>query len=158
MATSPGPGGEASFDEISERIAVGLTGARVRIRTLLELLEEKGVLTPGEFDTRAQQLWDRDYDELAQELMAPAPEEEEAPVPQVAESGAAPQVDPVLYMNALLGNFVAESVSSRIRMRALLDLLESKGLLRPNEFEERADQVWDRDYEELVLEFYRRSY
>lgn len=43
-------------------------GARVRIRALLEIMEEKGLLAPGEFDARAAAIWERDYDALAAEL------------------------------------------------------------------------------------------
>jgi hypothetical protein len=51
-------------------VALGneIIGARVRMRALLDLLEEKGVLLPGEFDARAQTAWENDYDDLAQEL------------------------------------------------------------------------------------------
>lgn len=157
MTAGPSSRGEmVNLDEASERIAVGLLSARVRMRALLELLEEKGLLISGEFDTRAQQLWDRDYDELAQELMSPAPEEE--PALEEGQRSTPPPADPAAYAAALFQNFVAESVSSRIRMRALLDLLEAKGILGPNEFDERAEQIWNRDYEELALEFYRKSY
>lgn len=45
-----------------------LISARVRMRALLELLEEKGVLLPGEFEARAQAVWERDHAELAREL------------------------------------------------------------------------------------------
>ncbi|MDO8670660.1 MAG: hypothetical protein Q7O66_04430 [Dehalococcoidia bacterium] len=44
--------------------------ARVRTRALLEIIEEKGLMAPGEFDTRAAAVWERDYDELAAELAA----------------------------------------------------------------------------------------
>ena len=49
-------------------LAMDSIAARVRMRTLLELLEEKGILLPGEFDLRAQQVWERDFDELSAEL------------------------------------------------------------------------------------------
>ena len=42
---------------------------RVRVRALLEIMEEKGLLAPGEFDERAAAIWERDYDELSRELM-----------------------------------------------------------------------------------------
>lgn len=53
---------------ISENIIAETIGARVRMRALLELLEEKGVLAPGEFDERAQAVWERDLDELSAEM------------------------------------------------------------------------------------------
>ena len=60
------------------RLASEVVSQRVRTRALLELLEEKGVLTPGEFEQRGQRVWERDWADLANEL-APelfGPEEE----------------------------------------------------------------------------------
>ena len=48
-----------------ERIA---RPARVRMRALLSLLEDKGILLAGEFDERAQTTWESDYEALSQEL------------------------------------------------------------------------------------------
>lgn len=53
---------------ISENIIAETIGARVRVRALLEILEEKGVLEPGEFDERAQAVWERDLEELTNEM------------------------------------------------------------------------------------------
>lgn len=144
----------AQFMEVSEQIAVGLVGARVRIRALLELLEEKGTLGPGDFDVRAQALWDRDYEELATELTTPSPEEEAEEEPPDVERKP---MDPAKFAESLLQNFVAESVGGRIRIRALLELLEEKGILGPGEFDRRAEEIWDRDYEELAMEYYRKQ-
>lgn len=56
------------FISLSENIIAESIANRLRMRALLELLEEKGVLGPGEFDERSQQVADRDYERLAQEL------------------------------------------------------------------------------------------
>ncbi len=56
------------FISLSENIIAETIANRLRMRALLELLEEKGVLGPGEFDERSQQVADRDYERLAQEL------------------------------------------------------------------------------------------
>jgi hypothetical protein len=50
------------------RLASETVGNRVRLRALLELLEEKGVLQGDEFDVRGQQVWERDWQEIASEV------------------------------------------------------------------------------------------
>ncbi len=50
------------------RLATEIVSQRVRTRALLELLEEKGVLAPGELETRGQQVWERDWPEIAAEV------------------------------------------------------------------------------------------
>jgi len=54
--------------QVLENMTQEIVGARVRMRALLELLESKGILAPGEFDDLAAQLWERDYEELAADL------------------------------------------------------------------------------------------
>ena len=62
-------------------LAMEVINGRVRMRALLELLEEKGILLPGEYDERGQMVWERDYDELAAELLGPGSSmEEESPL------------------------------------------------------------------------------
>lgn len=56
------------FIGITENVIAETIANRLRMRALLELLEEKGVLGPGEFDERSQQVADRDYEALAEEL------------------------------------------------------------------------------------------
>ncbi len=51
------------FDLANEAVA-----ARIRLRALLELLEERGVLQPGEFDQRGAAVWERDWQEVAGEI------------------------------------------------------------------------------------------
>jgi hypothetical protein len=58
---------------------------------------------------------------------------------------------------ALIRNLVMESIAERVRMRALLELLEEKGLLLPGEFDFRAQQVWERDFDSLSDELWQRS-
>lgn len=58
-----------------------LIGARVRMRALLGLLEDKGILLPGEFDERAQITWESDYEELSQELWEAMTPDAEPPEP-----------------------------------------------------------------------------
>lgn len=57
------------------RLASEVVSQRVRTRALLELLEEKGLLAPGEFEARGQQVWERDWPtiaaEVAPELLGP---------------------------------------------------------------------------------------
>lgn len=55
---------------ISENLITEVISARVRLRALLELLEAKGVLGGDEFDRRASEVWDRDFEALAAELWA----------------------------------------------------------------------------------------
>lgn len=174
MGMGMGPAADAAplppffhqFDETCERIAMGLIGARVRTRTLIELLEEKGIFGPGQFDERATQVWERDYDALAEEITAPLRQEPEAEAPAAeggppateaeAEAPRGPSAE-AYYGEALMG-FVDDSVAGRVRLRAVLELLEEKGIFAPGEFDKKADQIWERDYEELVLEFHKGSY
>lgn len=146
----------AQYQETFDKIAAGLVGARVRTRALLELLEEKGVLGPGEFDGRAQAIWERDYSNLADELLTPAAEE-----PAEQEPLTPPQpkaIDAQEYAAEILHNYISEMVGSRVRMRTVLDLLEEKGIFQPGEFDARADAIWERDYEELAMDFYKLSF
>ncbi|MCS6803340.1 MAG: hypothetical protein RMM58_13815 [Chloroflexota bacterium] len=50
------------------RLASEVVSQRVRTRALLELLEEKGILAPGEFEERGQRVWERDWPEIAAEV------------------------------------------------------------------------------------------
>ncbi len=59
-------GGEPS--PLERNLADEVIASRVRVRALLELLEEKGLLAPGEFDERAALLWERDYTDLRREM------------------------------------------------------------------------------------------
>lgn len=146
-----------------QRIAIGLVSGRVRMRALLELLEEKGVLQAGEFDLRAEETWASDHQELLGELLnlpqesedgPQAPGDEEHPAGQLVPTPPSDALDPA----AVLGNLITEAVSARVRLRAMLDLLEDKGILQPGEFEARADAVWDRDYEQLTRDFYQMKF
>ncbi|MBI2911591.1 MAG: YkgJ family cysteine cluster protein [Chloroflexi bacterium] len=58
----------AQSSPLERNLADEVIAARVRVRALLELLEEKGLLAPGEFDQRAALLWERDYEDLRREL------------------------------------------------------------------------------------------
>ena len=58
---------------------------------------------------------------------------------------------------ALIRNMTMESIAERVRTRALLELLEEKGLLLPGEFDFRAQQVWERDFDSLSDELWQRS-
>lgn len=51
------------FDLASEVVA-----SRIRVRALLEILEERGVIDAEEFDRRGQIIWDRDWREVANEV------------------------------------------------------------------------------------------
>ncbi|MCX6021659.1 MAG: hypothetical protein NTZ05_08000 [Chloroflexi bacterium] len=151
----------AEQQEMMSRIATGLVGARVRMRALLELLEGKGVLAPGEFDAHAGVVWERDYNDLADELLTPAaeePGEELADPSRLAAMPPPPPQDHKSYAEAVLHNFVSESVGSRVRLRAVLELLELKGVFAAGEFEAKADEIWDRDYEELTMDFYKMNF
>ncbi len=55
-------------------------------------------------------------------------------------------------MTKMLHSFGDEVISGGVRMRALLELMEEKGLLGPGEFDERAAAVWERDYDDLAAE------
>ena len=152
------------FERTCENLALGLVSARVRTRALLELLEEKGVFGEGEFDARASAIWERDYESLAAEILTPP--EEPAPAPSlpgsVAEE-AAPAAAPSAWQvaerhyAAVLADFVDDAVAARVRLRAILELLEAAGVLAEGEFDRKAEAIWDRDYEELALEFYRAT-
>ena len=61
-------GPQQELIQVLENMTQEIVGARVRMRALLELLEKKGILAPGEFDDLAAQTWERDYDDLAEEL------------------------------------------------------------------------------------------
>jgi hypothetical protein len=61
------------------RLASEIVSQRVRTRALLELLEEKGVLAPGEFEDHGQRVWERDWVEIAAEVAPELLGPEEAP-------------------------------------------------------------------------------
>ncbi|MBI2887910.1 MAG: hypothetical protein HYY02_11965 [Chloroflexi bacterium] len=155
------------FQETCERLAMGLINSRVRTRALIELLEEKGVLGEGDFDQKASAVWERDYETLTQELTdaitGGAATQEQSTEPQEAE--AAPPSPPSgtgataqdYYAEALMG-LVDDAVASRVRLRAIIELLESRGVFAPGEFDKKADAIWERDYEELVLEYHRGNF
>lgn len=141
------------FQQVAENLALGLVSNRVRVRALIELLEEKGLLAPGQYDQRAEAVWERDYDQLAQELTTPPP-----PPPEPATP---PQPAPATYDRhyaEALAAFVDDAVATRVRVRTIIELLEQSGALAPGEFDRKADAVWERDYEELALEFYGGRY
>lgn len=154
---SPPSDAPARHQELLRRIAIGLVSARVRMRALLELLEKKGVLRPGEFDGRAQEIWTQDYQTLADELLSPPDSREEGSA-RPAPSPLSNPPDKKEPAGAALENLIGESVNARVRLRAVLELLEERGVLEPGEFEAQADAVWDRDYEELTLEFYKMNF
>ena len=141
------------FQQTCENLALGLVSARVRVRALIEVLEEKGVFGTGQYDEHAGVVWDRDYDELAREMLPPTTEPEVPP---------APEAPPGLkyerrYAEALAG-FVDEAIAARVRIRAVIEVLEQQGVLGPGEFDQKAEAIWERDYEELALEFYGGRY
>lgn len=136
------------FQQTAENLALGLVSARVRVRALIELLEEKGVLGPGQYDARAAQVWDRDYEALAGEFADPAGETPALP----GDGEPGPSYE--RYYGEALAGFVDEAVATRVRMRAVIELLEQHGVLAEGEFEKKAEAIWDRDYEELAMEFY----
>ena len=140
------------FQQTAENLALGLVSARVRIRALIELLEEKGILADGHYDQRAAAVWDRDYEALAEELAGPVGET--PPLP--AEPDAGPSYEG--YYGEALAGFVDEAVATRVRLRAVIELLEERGVLGEGEFEKKADAIWDRDYEEIAMEFYGGRY
>ncbi len=157
----PMPDGLAQFELTAERIALGLISARVRTRAIIELLEDKGVLGRDEFDQHAAQVWDRDYDALAEELLAPPEEEAPAPPPEPRSSvldAPLPVQSTAGYFRERLLNFVDASVAGRVRLRALIELLEARGIFQPGDFDRKAEAIWERDYEELSTEFYQGNY
>lgn len=137
------------FQQTAENLALGLVSARVRVRALIELLEEKGVLGPGQYDERAASVWDRDYEALAGEMTA-------APPPASPEPDTGPSYEG--YYGEALAGFVDEAVATRVRVRAVIELLEEHGILGEGEFEQKAEAIWDRDYEDLAMEFYGGRY
>jgi len=150
------------FQQTTENLALGLVSARVRVRALIELLEEKGLFGPGQYDERAAAVWDRDYESLAQELMgSEEPSHENLPSSEAKGEEVALQPGHPnyggYYREALAG-FVDEAVATRVRVRAIIELLEEGGLFAPGEFEKKADAIWERDYEELAMEFYGGRY
>ncbi|MCS7001695.1 MAG: hypothetical protein NZ518_02485 [Dehalococcoidia bacterium] len=50
------------------RLATEAVSARVRVRALLELLEARGVLLPGEFDDHGAAVWERDWRAIADQI------------------------------------------------------------------------------------------
>ena len=72
----------------------------------------------------------------------------------MADGGA---LEPNPKLAALIRNMAMESIAERVRMRALLELLEESGLLFPSEFDLRAQQVWERDFHVLSDELWQRS-
>lgn len=138
------------FQATTENLALGLVSARVRVRALIELLEEKDIIAPGQYDERAAAVWDRDYEALAQEMIAPAPATE------LSEPDPGPSYE--RYYGEALAGFVDEAVATRVRMRAVIELLEERGVLAEGEFDKKADAIWERDYEELAMEFYGGRY
>lgn len=147
------------FDQTCERIAMGLVGARVRTRALIELLDEKGVLGGSDFDQRAEAIWERDYDALSGELLAPLESPpEEAEQAAGAQPTPSPLPNPSQYYTGALLNFVDDAVAGRVRLRAIIELLEQRGVFDPGEFDQKAEAIWERDYEALALEYYKGNY
>ena len=163
-APPPMPDGLAQFEVTAERIALGLISARVRTRALLELLEDKGVLGRDDFDGHAAIVWDRDYDALAKELLAPPEDEPVAPTAPPSESRSSvldaplPAQATTGYYRERLFNLVDAAVAGRVRVRALIELLEARGVFQPGDFDRKAEEIWDRDYEELSMEFHKGNY
>lgn len=52
----------------------------------------------------------------------------------------------------LLFNLASEAVSSRVRIRALLEILEERGVVSAEEFDVRGQAIWERDWEEIAAE------
>ncbi|MSQ15366.1 MAG: hypothetical protein EXR50_05840 [Dehalococcoidia bacterium] len=140
------------IDDMYEKVAVSLVEARIRIRALLELLEEKQVLLPGEFEDKAGKLWESDFSEIYEEITTPAPEDLTTP-----ETHPAPKpLSADEYAIGMLQNLIDEAIGSRIRIRAILEVMEDKGIFAKGEFEAKAEAVWERDFEEMTLEFYKK--
>jgi len=77
MRDYPGNGVSGLFSLI-QNLSMEVINGRVRMRALLELLEEKGILLPDEYESRGQAVWERDYEELAAELFGlPSDDEDE---------------------------------------------------------------------------------
>ena len=143
-------------EELYQRLATDLVEARVRVRALLELLEEKGILEHGEYDTKAEAMWNSDYQDIFDEITTPPPPELDA-----EDTESPPQskpLDPHEYAIALMENVVDEAIGMRTRIRAILEVLEEKGVFAPGEYDERAEVIWTRDYEELALDYYKRHF
>ncbi len=68
-----------------------------------------------------------------------------------------PRLDALDRFLSISENVIAETIANRVRMRALLELLEEKGLLAPEEFDERSKIVADRDYAELAGELWEQE-
>ena len=68
-----------------------------------------------------------------------------------------PQLAKLDQFTSVTENVIAETIANRLRMRALLELLEEKGVLGPGEFDERSQQVADRDYEGLAEEIWEQE-
>ncbi|GEM_PF-1535765 len=152
------------LDDMCERISMGLVGARVRTRALVELLEEKGVLAAEEFDTRASAIWERDYETLTEELTAPLreepPTEEQAAVEDEEGEEAHAHSGSSLadYFSGQLANFIDDFVAARVRLRTTVELLEEKGIFAAGEYDAKVESIWDRDYEELILNFHQGNF
>lgn len=151
------------LDDMCERISMGLVGARVRTRALVELLEEKGVLAGEEFDTRASAIWERDYETLSEELTAPLreqpPTEEAAAEDEEGEEAHVPSGPSIAdYFSGQLANFVDDFVAARVRLRTTVELLEEKGIFAAGEYDAKVESIWDRDYEELILNFHQGNF
>lgn len=55
----------------------------------------------------------------------------------------------------LFSNMASESISQRLRFRALLEALEEKGILSMDEYIKKFDEVEERDYEIVKLELFK---
>ena len=62
------------------------------------------------------------------------------------------------YYRERLLSFVDASVAGRVRLRALIELLEARGVFGTGEFDTKAEAIWERDYEELSAEFHKGNY
>ncbi|MFN8533988.1 MAG: hypothetical protein U0556_10615 [Dehalococcoidia bacterium] len=72
--------GAPTLMDLLFRLATEIVSQRVRTRALLEILEEKGLIGPGEFDERGAAVWERDWAEIAAEvapeLLGPAEDDD----------------------------------------------------------------------------------
>lgn len=71
MTQQPEDGGAQILADTLSAIVTELIASRLRIRALLELVEEHGVASRAEIDARTAAVFERDWNDLARQMLPP---------------------------------------------------------------------------------------
>ncbi len=72
MAAGPDDAGAQALADTLSAMITELIASRLRNRALMELLEERGLATRVEIDSRTEAVFRRDWNDLARQILPPA--------------------------------------------------------------------------------------